>query len=406
MTAGRDAEGQGSGGFRWNLTPGASGVEQPGTDPEASEASEAPAPVDDWDVPTAASPIIARSVFPLGAPSRTPALLPPPFVPPPAALEAPLAAPPLPPPLDTALEGVTEVLGVHPVGLADPVGEGLETSAIDALFGESKFVDYDAGPAVAGLLVPPATTMSSTSAFPPVGALPPTALPGFSPPVSSLPFEALPGPPAAAIALYEGPRPAAPRSAAPRTMPRPQKILLWIAGALVACLALIALFLLGMRIGQSSTAAEQAAVPTSTPSATIPSEPVATAGPVAPGDHSWDELLGGECLTLYESPWQDTHTVVDCADAHTAQMLSRVTLPDAAGAPYPEPAVLQSAITGACAATTVLDYGAAGAADDIQLEASYPATAEQWDAGERTTYCFVTRAGGGDLTGSLAVPAA
>ena len=345
-------------------------------------------------------------------------------MPPRAALEAPLAAPSLPPPLDTALEGVTEVLGAHPVGLTDPVDEGPETSAIDALFGESKFVDYDAGPAAAGPQVPPATTvppartamstteMSSTrallpkSAFPPTGASRPSALPGFSPPVSSLPFEGLPGLPASAIALYEGSRPAAPRSAAPRTMPRPQKTLLWIAGALVACLALIALFLLGMRIGQSSTAAEQAAVPTSIPSATVPAEPVATAGPVAPGDHSWDELLGGECLILYESPWQDTHTVVDCADAHTAQMLSRVTLPDAAGAPYPAPAVLQSTITGACAVTTVLDYAAAAAADDIQLEASYPATAEQWDAGERTTYCFVTRAGGGDLTGSLAVPAA
>lgn len=224
--------------------------------------------------------------------------------------------------------------------------------------------------------------------------------------MSSLPFEAQPPLPASAMALYEGPRPPAPSSAAPRTMPRPQKVLLWVAGALVACLALIALFLLGMRIGQSSPAAEQAPVPASTPSATVPAEPVATAGPVAPGDHSWDELLGGECLTPYESPWQDTHTVVDCADVHTAQMLSRVTLPDAAGAPYPAPAVLQSTITGACAATTVLDYAAAGAVDDIQLEASYPATAENWDAGERTTYCFVTRAGGGDLTGSLAVPAA
>lgn len=192
-------------------------------------------------------------------------------------------------------------------------------------------------------------------------------------------------------------------------MPRPQKILLWVAGALVACLALIALFLLGMRFGQGSPASEVAAVPTSTPSAAAPVEPVepvTAVGPVAPGDYSWDELLGGECLTFYESPWQDSYTVVDCAGPHTGQLLSRATLPDAAGAAYPAPADLQSTVTNACAATTVLDYAAAGAVDDIQLEASYPATVEQWDAGERTTFCFITRAGGGDLTGSLAVPAA
>ena len=441
MTDGREpdgqaSEGQGAGGFRWNLTPAGSGDERPRAEPNAPEAPDASAstaaPVDDWDTPTAASPIIARSVFPLGAPSGPPVLLPPPYRPPPT----------LPPPLDAALEGVTEALGAHPVGLSDPVDEGPEASAIDVLFGESRFIDYDAGPPAASLLMPPpyvarnayvapsvvppvatalsrmtalssTTALSPTTALPPTTAMPPTitrppttALPGSSPRTSSLPFDTLPPLPASAMALYEGPRRAAPRPSAPRAMPRPQKILLWVAGALVACLALIALFLLGMRIGQNSPTAEQAAVPTSLPRATIAAEPAATAGPLAPGDYSWDELLGGECLTLFESPWQDTHTVVDCAEAHTGQMLSRVSLPDAPGAPYPTPADLQSTITGACAATTVLDYAAAATIDDIQLETSYPPTAEQWNTGERTTYCFVTRAGGGDLLGSLAVPTA
>ena len=44
---------------------------------------------------------------------------------------------------------------------------------------------------------------------------------------------------------------------------------------------------------------------------------------------------------------------------------------------------------------------------DVQFEGSYPATSSQWDAGDRSYYCFVNRSSGDPLTGSLAVaPAA
>ncbi|MBC7590162.1 MAG: septum formation family protein, partial [Salinibacterium sp.] len=134
--------------------------------------------------------------------------------------------------------------------------------------------------------------------------------------------------------------------------------------------------------------------------------PVVTVGPVAVGDHSWDELLGGECLTVYESPWQETYTVVECAQDHPAQMLAKGVLADTADVAYPGTADLQARTTLACTATTVIDFAAAGAFADIEVTASFPASAEQWDAGDRTYYCFVSRSGGGDLTGSIAVPAA
>ena len=437
MTDGRDQDG----GFRWNLTPGAS---EPGaTEPDATEldatepdatvepteqagaptdqaaAPEPPpapvdgwdvptaaspiiAPVDEWDVPTAAAPIIGRSVFPLGPP----ALLPPPYIPPPAALEAQLPPlPTLPPPLDSSLEGVTEVLGAHPVGLPDPVNEGLETTDIDVVFGDSKFVDYDA-PAVAAappplVAPPPYVPLPYTPPmFPPAATLPETTV--TSGPVTSAWSKAFETPPpASAMAVYEGPRPAGAHG-----MPRSQKILIAIAGTLVGVLALVALFLLGMRIGERSPATEAAVTPTAKPSTTATASPGALVGPVAPGDHSWDELLGGECLSSYESPWQDTYTVVECTEPHTAQLLAKAAIADAIGVAYPTTVELQSKATLECSATTVINYEAAGAYDDLLLESSFPASAEKWDAGDRTYYCFATRSGGGELSGSLAAPAA
>jgi hypothetical protein len=457
----------GGGGFRWNLTPVGADATPPEPTPPAptppapalpapmppapapttsrppadnapvdnAPLDNAPAgaaraekpPVDDWDVPTAASPVIGRSVFPLPPPTGPPALLPPPYIPRPPALGSPIAPSTFPAPLDTALEGVTEVLGARPAGLPDPVDESPETSAIDVLFGESKFVEYDTPLSPAPRAFPPPSNAVPPTALPPTAlpptALPPTtALPGFPPPpslfppMSSLPFDTLPPLPASTLALYEGPRTpsaTAPWAVGPRAMPRPQKILIGVAGALVAGLALVALFLLGMRIGQNAPTAGATADPSPTPSATAPGTPApgtpaadAPAGPLDPGEYSWDELLGGECLTFYESPWQDGYTVVDCAELHTGQLLSKSTLEDGAGTPYPAATELQSAIIEACSAATVIDYSSAEAVDDIQLEASYPATAEKWDAGDRTAYCFVSRAGRGDLTGSLAVPAA
>ena len=261
----------------------------------------------------------------------------------------------MPASLDASLEGVTEVYGVHAVGLAEPVDEGLEASAIDVLFGHSPARGFHAGNS------------------PDIGSSARDSLPGRS------------------------------RAATASTMPRTQKILIVVLGVLIAGLALVALFLLGMRIGENSAVPETTTAPTSKPSAIAPRASAAAVGPVAPGTYSWDELLGGECLTSYASPWQDSYTVVECASPHRGQLMMKFALPDAIGAPYPTPAALESTIIGRCSAPTVVDYVAAGAFADMQLEVAYPADSSEWDAGDRTALCFASRAGGEDLTGSLHV---
>lgn len=389
-------------------------------------------PESDWDVPTAASPVIARSVFPLPPPAGAPALLPPPYVPP------QLIPPPYVPPPDNTLRGMTEALGPRPSALPDavdgsprtespersaPATSGFGTSDIEVLFGGAKFIDYSS-PAVQAdspttamrteyVPPPPLSTLArpplsmTAMARPSLPVSPTTALPattvfpaGSLPPIASLPFGSLPPLQASALALYVPPNPAPAHA-----MPRQQKILLGVAAGLVALLALIALFLLGTRIGGPASAPDTAVTPAAPPATTPTVAPATGTGPVAVGDHAFDQLLGGECLTLYESPWQETYTVVDCAQPHPAQMLGRATLPDAAGVAYPATADLQASTTLACTAATVVDYASAGEFDDIEISASFPSTAEQWAAGDRTYYCFASRSGGGDLTGSIAVPA-
>ena len=54
------------------------------------------------------------------------------------------------------------------------------------------------------------------------------------------------------------------------------------------------------------------------------------------------------------------------------------------------------------AAPGVIDLAAASRYTDAQLEASYPVSAAQWDAGDHWYYCFVTRSSKQPLTGSVA----
>ncbi|HOY81132.1 MAG TPA: septum formation family protein [Rhodoglobus sp.] len=260
-------------------------------------------------------------------------------------------------PVDPALDGMTEVIEAEIVGLATPEGEGVEASAIDSLFGETQFKEYA--------------------------------------------DEIIPAPPPRANAAGGGggatKPPAGPRGA----LPRNQKILLSVAGGLLAVLALFALFLVGTKLSAVLGPAPAVSTPSPSPS---PSFIVLPIGPVAPGDYQWDELLGGECLKPFESAWQDRYTVVDCTVPHPAQMIYRGEFADEATAPYPGVEELQKRINLLCTAPTVIDYSKAGAATDIQVQASFAADAEDWDTGNRTFYCFVNRSGGEDLTQSIAIP--
>jgi hypothetical protein len=189
---------------------------------------------------------------------------------------------------------------------------------------------------------------------------------------------------------------------------RAQKVLLGVAGGLVALLALAALFLLGTRLPELIGPAAVPLPSTSPSPSPSPSATTLPVGPVEPGVWAWDELLGGECLDPYDDPWAEEFTVVDCADPHPAQMVYRgVFAPSAEGVtddPFPGTEALQGQLALLCSAPGVVDLDAAGQYTDVQFQGSYPATQEQWDAGDRTYYCFVSRSSAEPLTGSLAVP--
>jgi hypothetical protein len=201
----------------------------------------------------------------------------------------------------------------------------------------------------------------------------------------------------------------------PRGFGRPQKILAGVGGGLLAILALIALFLVGTRLPDLLGPAPAVATPTPTPTPTRPAAlPI---GPVLPGSYDWDELLGGECLEPYDAvtgAWGEEYSVVDCARPHGAQMVFRAWFPPlpadpenpdapAVWADYPGAEALQAQISLLCSAPGVVDLAAAGVYSDAQIQGSYPVTAEQWDA-DPSYYCFVSRSSAEPLTGSVAIP--
>jgi hypothetical protein len=209
---------------------------------------------------------------------------------------------------------------------------------------------------------------------------------------------------------------------------RTQKVLLWIAGSLVAVLALVAVFFVGTRIPMLLGPAPGAqplpsASASPSPSASAEARPV---GPVAPGEYRWNELWGGECIEPFVDAWHEEVTVVDCAVPHGGQLVLRAPFPAPAGStgaatdgttdgstavegatdsvPYPGEEALAAQMSLLCSAPGVLNLAVAVAVTDLQVQGAYPVSEEEWDAGERDYFCFVSRSSGEPLTGSLAVP--
>ena len=188
----------------------------------------------------------------------------------------------------------------------------------------------------------------------------------------------------------------------------------WIALGVAALLVLVGLFFLGTRLpslfGGPAAAPAPTVTPTETPTETPtptptepPAEDVVTVGPVAPGEHKWNALLGGECLEPYATPWAENFTVVDCAAPHKAQMVFTAPVTSDPAAPYPGEAEIASQIALWCSAPGVLDAAAAGAFTDLQVQGTYPVSEEQWADGERNYFCFLSRSTGEPLTGTLAI---
>jgi len=231
-------------------------------------------------------------------------------------------------------------------------------AGLDALFGESQFREYDTG------------VLSSDES----------------------PFAAKPA------SVEAGSEPAAPAG-----ISRAQRILISVAGGLLALLALVALFFVGTRL--PALFAHQTPVASTSPSASpTPSSTARPVGPVANGVHAWDELLGGECLNPFTNPWSEKFTVVDCATPHPAQMVFRGTFDTKADPTFPGADKLQAQISLLCAAPGVINLAAAGAYSDAQVQGSYAVTEQEWADGEHDYFCFVSRKSGQPLTGSVALP--
>jgi len=269
-----------------------------------------------------------------------------------------------PPAFDASLDGATEVLGAEYVGMDTPVDESAPTSAIDSLFGDEKFQEYEDAPAQA--LVPFVSR-----------EIVPVAAPN--------------SPAGGAAKPPRGP------------MPKNQKVLMWVAGGLVAALAIAGLFFIGTRIGANLPEAAPTPTPTPTPveAAEVPAAPVVVLGPVAPGVYRWDELLGTECVDPYTNAWEKEYTVVDCAAPHAAQMVYRGRFDDSAIDPFPGVETLQARMNLLCASPENVDYAAASQFSDIQVAASFAGTEDDWKSGNRNYFCFVNRSSGEPLTGSV-----
>ncbi|TFD48186.1 hypothetical protein E3T55_14050 [Cryobacterium frigoriphilum] len=192
---------------------------------------------------------------------------------------------------------------------------------------------------------------------------------------------------------------------------RRPRTLVWVLAGVLVVIVLVGLFFVGQRLGGGAPVA--VSTPTSTPSAAATPTAAPTPTPTAAaeitamqsaGVHPWNTLFGGECLEPYDSPWAEEFTVADCGAAHTAQLVFRGAFGGDAVTVFPGEAELAAQINVLCSAVGLIDLTAAAAVADVQVQGSYPVTDEQWTAGERHYYCFVSRSSGEPLTGSLAGP--
>ncbi len=189
------------------------------------------------------------------------------------------------------------------------------------------------------------------------------------------------------------------------------RILFWVAGGLVVVIILVLLFVFGTRLPSMFTASTPSPKPsasaTTKPTPTPTPTPTVIAKPAAaqpPGDHKWSTLGGGECLQPFTTPWAETFTVVDCGTPHAAQMVYTNLFSADPAAPYPGAPALANQINLLCTQPGVVNLQAASAYPDLQLQGTYPATAQQWTDGLRSYYCFASRSTGQPITGSVAGP--
>jgi hypothetical protein len=183
-----------------------------------------------------------------------------------------------------------------------------------------------------------------------------------------------------------------------------RRTLAWAGTAVLAVLVIIGLFFLAQSLNRTPVAAPVATESEAASAEPTPT-PTPTPDPTAPqpaGVHAWDTMFGSECLEPYMSPWDEEFTVVDCATPHAAQLVYRGVLEGESGSEFPGEQAFAEQINVLCSAPGVIDFAAAADYDDLQLQGSYPVTAEQWADGDRYFYCFASRSSGEPLTTSVA----
>ncbi|MDB6428500.1 hypothetical protein [Curtobacterium sp. 20TX0008] len=196
------------------------------------------------------------------------------------------------------------------------------------------------------------------------------------------------------------------------------KQLLVIGAVVLIVVLLVAVFgltrwILGNSISEESapaagaSSAAASAAPSDEPSAEQSTEAAAAPAPplqfataqAAPGEHAWNELAGGECLSPFTDAWAQSFTVVDCTAAHAGQLTARIQVE--AGA-WPGPDDLAAQAAQVCQTAQAVDTAAAARYGDVQVQGTYAPDQETWDRGNTFISCFATRSSGQPLTGSLA----
>jgi len=166
---------------------------------------------------------------------------------------------------------------------------------------------------------------------------------------------------------------------------------LWMLGTLATIAALIAAFFLGRMVsgGGQDTVVD---TPVSEPDA-VWITPL-TGDTRGVGEWEWFELQGGECVAGFAGAFAPTFTVVECALPHTAELVhARVVSPNP-GEEFPGDEDILATAKEICDVSDRLNRDVASDYSDLIVDFSYPTTADQWDAGYRSVYCFVTRSSG------------
>ncbi|WP_419817752.1 hypothetical protein [Glaciibacter flavus] len=317
---------------------------------------------------------------------------------------------------DAGADGGTEAAGIVASGMEQPVVSDSDPSLDETTPVETSWwIDSTAAsPAVSAFDFPPVETAAvptTPAAVTPAAATPPPATPTSTTPAAATPTPVTltPATPGSTTAVGATPAPMTPASVASESAADEDGVhglsnrtLLLIAAGLGAVLVLVLLFWVGTRLpGLGAPVA--APTPSATKSATPTPTPEVT-GPAAAGVHPWDQLGGGECVDPFTGPWGETFTVVDCAAPHAAQLVYRGTFGGDATTAFPGEDALAGQINALCSASGVIDMTAAGAYPDLQLQGSFPITAEQWKDTKRYYYCFVSRSGGEPITATIAGP--